>query len=95
MIKQEQVIEALKEVIDPELFIDIWTLELIYDIKVEDDNVFITMTFTTPLCPYGPQLLEDIKNKLNEVKGIKKVKVKVTFEPKWEPTPELRSLLGV
>ena len=95
MIKQEQVINALKEVLDPELFIDIWTLELIYDIKVKDNNVDILMTFTTPLCPYGPQLLEDIKTRLNEIKGIKKVKVKVTFVPKWEPTPELRSLLGV
>ena len=58
MVEKQQVIDALKLVTDPELNIDVWTLGLIYDIILED-GIKIVMTFTTPLCPYGPELVED------------------------------------
>ncbi len=91
---KSQVIEQLKTVIDPEIGIDIYTLGLIYDIKIEKKNVNIRMTFTTPACPYGPMLLEEIKIKMNELE-IDEVNIDLTFNPPWEPSAELRALLGV
>ena len=95
MATKNDLIEALKKVMDPELMIDVWTLELIYKIDIKDDNVNILMTFTTPLCPYGEQLKEDIKNNLSDVEGVNKVNVEVTFEPRWQPSDDLRAVLGV
>ncbi len=95
MITKKDVIEALKKVTDPEIGIDIWTLELIYDLKVEEEKVNIKMTFTTPMCPYGPMLLEEVKSKVKELEGVKEVNVDVTFDPPWEPSKELRATLGV
>ena len=94
MITREQVIDVLKTVNDPELMIDVWTLELIYDLKVENDNIDIKMTFTSPLCPYGPMILEEIKQKINDLKP-KLLNIDVVFSPPWQPSEELRATLGV
>ncbi len=95
MAIKEDVIEVLKKVNDPEIMIDIWTLELVYEVKVENDKVYIKMTFTTPMCPYGPMLLDEVRAKVSEIKGIKEVDVEVTFDPPWQPSEELRATLGV
>ena len=91
---REDVIEVLKSVIDPELFIDIWTLGLIYDIAIEDNQVKIRMTFTSPACPAGPQLVEEIKEKTSNLEGITASSVEVVFRPPWEPSEELKAMLG-
>ena len=93
MINKEDIIDVLKSCNDPEIGIDVWTLGLIYDIKINEDNVHIKMTFTTPFCPYGPMIVEEIKSKLMD-KG-SKANIGVVFEPLWEPTDEVRQLLGV
>lgn len=93
MLNKEDVIEACKKCLDPDLGIDLWTLGLIYDIKVVEDKVDITMTFTSPMCPYGPQLVADVETQVKEA-GAKEVKVEVTFEPMWEPSEELKEMLG-
>jgi len=95
MATKEEVTEILKKINDPEINIDIWTLELIYDVNVENDKVKIKMTFTSPMCPYGPMLVEEIKTKVREVQGVKEVEVDVTFDPPWKPSEELRATLGV
>ena len=95
MAIKEDVIEVLKKVNDPEIMIDIWTLELVYEVKVENDKVYIKMTFTTPMCPYGPMLLDEVRAKVSEIKGVKEVDVEVTFDPPWQPSEELRATLGV
>jgi len=93
---RELIIEALKKVEDPELFIDIWFLGLIYGIDIADDGlVNIEMTFTSPMCPAGPQLVEDVKNKVSEVEGVTSVDVSVVFTPAWEPSDEVKGLLGM
>jgi metal-sulfur cluster biosynthetic enzyme len=96
MTWKEKTIEVLKHVLDPELNIDIWTLGLVYDVTTDEDleTVKIKMTFTTPLCPYGPQLLQDVKQSLLGA-GLRDVDVEIVFDPPWEPPPELREMLGV
>ena len=96
MPTKEDVMNVLKDVVDPEIGIDIVTLELIYNIKVsEDGKVDIKMTFTTPMCPYGPMLVEEIKAKVGEINGVKEVNVDVVFDPPWQPSEQLRATLGV
>ena len=94
MPTKEQVIEVLKKVNDPEIQIDVWSLELIYNVSVENDIANVKMTFTSPMCPYGPMLVEEIKTKVKEL-GVKEVNVEVTFDPPWKPSEELRATLGV
>jgi len=95
MLTKEDVMNVLKAVNDPEIGIDIVTLELIYNVDVENDKVNVKMTFTTPACPYGPMLVEEIKAKVSELEGVKEVNVEVTFDPPWKPSEELRATLGV
>ena len=91
----EDIRNALKTVEDPELHIDIITLELIYEIRVNDGNVHIKMTLTTPACPYGPQLLEEVKQKVKALEGVKDVELELTFVPPWQPSEDLRAMFGV
>ena len=95
MISKDQVVEALKKSFDPELMIDVYTLGLIYDIKIKGDSVKIKMTLTTPLCPYGPMLIEDVKAKVKDIAKAKKVDVEVTFDPPWKPSDEIKMMLGL
>lgn len=92
---KEKIIEMLETVIDPELGVDVWTTGLIYDIDIKsEEEVDITMTYTTPFCPYGEQLKGDVMDSL-QMLGFQKVNIKVTFEPPWQPSAELRAAMGV
>ncbi len=92
--KEELIEEVFKQYIDPELGIDIWTLGLVYNIAVAEDNVTITLTFTSPFCPYGPQMVDDLERQIKE-KGVEKVVIDVTFDPPWKPSEELREMMGI
>lgn len=95
MVTQEQVIEVLKTVEDPELFLDIWFLGLIYSIKIEGARVLIDMTFTSALCPAGPQLVHQVKDKIGQLDGVDEVDVTIVFSPPWKPSEEVRALMGL
>ncbi|MBI2580069.1 MAG: metal-sulfur cluster assembly factor [Candidatus Aenigmarchaeota archaeon] len=95
MATADDVRNALKTVEDPEIHMDIITLELVYDIQVNDGVVYIKMTLTTPACPYGPQLLEEVKQKVRALEGVKDVELELTFVPPWQPSEELRAMFGV
>ena len=97
MSMKDEVIELLKTVNDPEIMIDVWTLGLIYDLKVDEPkgDVLITMTFTTPACPYGEILVEEMKQKVAELKGLKHLKIDVVFSPPWQPSDEVKAMLGM
>ena len=96
MVIKEDLVEVLKTVEDPELFMDVWTLGLIYELELKKDKVEILMTFTTPMCPYGPMLIDMIKDAITDkYKEIKDVKVDITFDPPWEHSEELRAVFGV
>lgn len=95
MVSREEVIEVMKTVEDPELFLDIWFLGLIYSIEINDTAVAIDMTFTTPLCPAGPQLVEEVRSKTHALEGVTDVQVKVVFSPPWQPSDEVKGMLGM
>jgi metal-sulfur cluster biosynthetic enzyme len=85
----DDVQEALTNVIDPELGLDFVELGLIYDIAIEDGDVYVTFTLTSPGCPIGPQVGEQIEEFVGELDGVARVYPKMTFTPPW--TPELMS----
>lgn len=95
-ITKEQIIEKLKLVKDPEIGIDVWMLGLIYDITFKEDGVEILMTLTTPLCPFADEIITEVEKRVGEL-GYKEgdVRVELTFDPAWEPSPEVRMMLGV
>lgn len=98
MATKEQVTEILKKVYDPEIQYDIWSLGLIYDIGIAGNKVKILMTFTSPMCPYGPALLDDVRRQVSSIDGVGEVEVEVTFTPVWGPdkmSEEARIALGI
>jgi len=101
-IQEETVYSALKQVRDPELMINVVDLGLIYGIALEDagekTNLGVMMTMTTPACPYGPQLVADVREALTTLAGAGEVKVEVTLTPPWSPdmmTEAARDELGM
>jgi metal-sulfur cluster biosynthetic enzyme len=92
---KQEIIEVLKTVEDPELFLDIWFLGLIYNIAIDEGVVVIDMTFTSPMCPAGPQLKHEVQTKVGAIEGVKEVSVVITFQPPWEPSEEVKGLLGM
>ena len=97
MVTQESIVEKLKECIDPELGINIVDLGLIYSVNIEDSNIGVQMTLTTPGCPLDSYFVKDITSKLKTLKGVKDVLVEMTFEPPWNPSKmsqESKDILG-
>ena len=94
-ITREDVIEKIKLVEDPDLFLDIWFLGLIYNIEIQDDVVNIEMTFTTPTCPSGPHLVSQVEQRVREIPGVEEVSVRVVFQPVWQASDEVKGLLGM
>jgi len=85
-LTDDQIVGALKGVIDPELGVNIVDLGLVYRIDIDDDGeVQMFMTLTSPGCPAGPQIRNDVKNALSELEGIEGVKVNFVFNPPWSP----------
>ena len=85
----DEVQETLTNVIDPELGLDFVELGLVYDIEVEGGDVFISFTLTSPGCPIGPQVSEQMEEFVGELEGVSKVYPRMTFSPAW--TPDLMS----
>lgn len=83
-VNRDDVINALKTVFDPEIPVNIWDIGLVYDINIDDDNVAITMTFTSPTCPMMEELLAQVKQVLSNVPGVKNADVKLVWEPAWD-----------
>jgi metal-sulfur cluster biosynthetic enzyme len=86
MVSVEEVNEALREVIDPELGLDFVELGLIYEVEVEPEGtVNVVFTLTSPGCPIGPQVSEQIDEFVSELDGVTNVVSTMTFSPPWTP----------
>jgi len=89
MATVDEVTDALRDVIDPELGLDFVELGLIYDVEVDGGTVRVTYTLTSPGCPIGPQVSEQIEEFVSDLDGVQDVQSTMTFTPPW--TPELMS----
>lgn len=99
MVTENDIVEGLREIYDPELHYNIYDLGLVYDIGIKEDrSVKILMTLTTPMCPIGPMITEQIQEFLGLMPGVTGVDVEFTFDPAWTPekmTDEARADLGL
>ncbi|HYS19479.1 MAG TPA: metal-sulfur cluster assembly factor [Gemmatimonadales bacterium] len=96
-LTEETLRQALRTVKDPELNLSIIDLGLVYDVAVEDGMVHIRMTLTSPGCPAGPQIMNDIHKTLRPVEGVKDVDIEIVWEPYWTPEqidPKIRAMMG-
>jgi metal-sulfur cluster biosynthetic enzyme len=96
---EAQLIEALKQVVDPELMINIIDLGLVYDVRQEEaGKVHVEMTLTSPACPAGPQIIHQSKMALEQLEGVSEATIKLVMSPPWSPermTDEARDQLGI
>jgi metal-sulfur cluster biosynthetic enzyme len=81
----DEVEDALTNVIDPELGLDFMELGLIYEVEIEGEDVFVTFSLTSPGCPIGPQVSEQIEEFVSELDGVSRVYPKMVFTPPWTP----------
>jgi len=83
---QEEVIETLRMVYDPEIPVNIYELGLIYEVEVnENGEAKVIMTLTTPMCPVAESLPREVQYRLEEIEHIKKADVEVVWDPPWNP----------
>lgn len=84
MLSKEDVINVLKNIYDPEIPVNIWDLGLIYDISINDKEIFISMTFTSPTCPMMEELLAQVRESVAGVAGRLGVRVELVWDPPWD-----------
>jgi metal-sulfur cluster biosynthetic enzyme len=82
---EQDVMDALANVIDPELGLDFVELGLIYGVEVAEGAVKVTFTLTTPGCPIGPQVTEQIEEFVGELDGVRTIESEMVFVPPWSP----------
>ena len=83
---EEQIVEAIRQIFDPEIPINIYELGLIYEVKVEETgHTFVKMTLTAPNCPAAGILPGQVESQARSVKGVRDVKLELTFDPPWNP----------
>lgn len=96
---KEQIIEEIKQVYDPEIPVDIYSLGLIYDVDIDENHkVAVTMTLTAPNCPAAVILPSQVNTRISNMKDVRGVDVNVTFDPPWTPdrmTEEAKLILNI
>ena len=98
MPTKDEVIEALRQVEDPELGMDIVDLGLLYDVEVQGPRVKVTHTLTSMGCPVGPMIQEDIHRVTSELEGVEDIDVELTWDPPWSPermSDDAKFILGI
>lgn len=97
-VTEKDVRNALKGVKDPELGLDLVVLGLVYDIEVQESDVKVIISLTSPMCPVAGQIVEDARQAVLDVEGVETADVELTFDPPWTPeriSPLIRSSLGL
>ena len=93
-----EIQEALRDVYDPEIPVNVLDLGLIYDIKIDEGQVYVQMTLTAPGCGMGPYIAQNAEGRIAEIDGVEDVEVDMVFDPPWSPeliTEEGKKLLGL
>jgi FeS assembly SUF system protein len=87
MIKKEDVLNALRDVYDPEIPVNIVALGLIYEINIDENQgtVKVKMTLTAPGCPIANYILNDVETVVKSLEGVKQVEIELTYDPPWSP----------
>jgi len=80
---RDKIEEALQTVHDPEIPVNIWELGLVYELKINEGKVWITMTLTAPACPVAGEIIREVQQKVEAIAGVKDVHVQLTFDPPW------------
>ncbi|MBI2845652.1 MAG: DUF59 domain-containing protein [Chloroflexi bacterium] len=86
MLEENKVWDALRQVYDPEIPVNVVDLGLVYNVQVEGESVRVDMTLTAPGCPVWPHLQQDAQNKLKELAGAKEAVVNIVWDPPWNPS---------
>ena len=97
-VTEKDVRSALKTVKDPELNLDLVVLGLVYDIEVDEGDVHVVMSLTSPMCPVADQIVSDARDAISKVEGVESCEVDLTFDPPWTAdriAPLIRSSLGL
>lgn len=98
MAEESKLIDALKQVIDPELMINIVDLGLVYDVSQDEQTVKVQMTLTSPACPAGPQIIHQAKMALERLADVDEAQIQLVMTPPWTPdrmTDDARDQLGI
>ena len=94
----EAVLETLKTVYDPEIPVNVVDLGLVYDVQVNEKDVYVQMTLTFPGCGMGPFIAQQAEWAIQDLEGVKEVEIELVFDPPWSPdliSEEARSQLGI
>ena len=83
LINNEQIIECIKTVMDPEIPVNLYDLGLIYSIKNRNNNLLIEMTLTNPNCPIAGQMPENVAKSIQQIYGLRSIEVKLVWKPTW------------
>ena len=97
-VTEKDVRSALKTVKDPELNLDLVVLGLVYDIEVDEGDVHVVMSLTSPMCPVADQIVSDARDAISTLDGVESCEVDLTFDPPWTAdriAPLIRSSLGL
>ena len=97
VLNPEAIRQALRQVKDPELDLNIIDLGLVYDVEIAEGDVRINMTLTSPGCPAGPMITNDAYKAVRALEGVKDVNIDIVWEPYWTPEridPKLRAMMG-
>ncbi len=98
MLSEDKILEALRNVYDPEIPVNLVDLGLIYSTKIDEDNVHITMTLTATGCPMHTVISQNVKAAVEALEGVSQANVEIVWEPRWNPemiSPDGRIALGM
>jgi metal-sulfur cluster biosynthetic enzyme len=97
-VTMDDIKEALREVYDPEIPVNVYDLGLIYDVQLNEGQVYVQMTLTAPGCGMGPYIAQNAEWRIAEIEGVEDVEVEMVFDPPWNPemiTEDGKKLLGL
>ena len=97
-VTKDDILETLKTVYDPEIPVNVVDLGLVYDVQVNDNDVYVQMTLTFPGCGMGPYIAQQAEWAIQDMEGVEEVEIEMVFDPPWSPdliSEEARAQLGL